>query len=198
MKSRSTSRERSNVARSSRRGGYALVESLVVALLTGVIITGVIGLLGVAGRQDVQINLIADANQEATIAMRHIQADIREAGSVVIVAPTQVRFYYPMKTADGLYDRTRPNQNWYLEYVRTDAKRSATPNGTHLLRRASNDATGKFVATDVTDFSARYFPANADNSVRFTLKVRKTNGHRVGESNLDQRVLYMRNYYGLN
>lgn len=200
MKSRSTLRERSNVARPTvrRRAGYALIEAVVVAGLTGVIITGVVGLLGVAGRQEAQIDLIADANQEGTLAMRHIQADIREAGTVSIIAPTQVRFYYPTKTADGLYDRTRPNTGWYLEYVRCDAKRSATPTGPYLLRRSSNDATGKIVASNVADFSARFFPANADNSVRFTLKVVKKNGNRVGESNLDQRVLYMRNYYGLN
>jgi hypothetical protein len=170
----------------------------VVALLTGVIITGVIGLLGVAGRQDVQVNLIADVNQEASLAMRHIQADIREASSVEIVKPNQVRFYYPLKTADGLYDRTRPNSNWYLEYVRADAARQPSETGGYLLRRSSSDRNGKFVATNVTDFSSAFFPANADNSVRFTLRVRKTNGARVGESRLDQRVLYMRNYYGLN
>lgn len=200
MKYRSSSRDRSSVAgtRGRRRGGYALIESLVVGLLTGIIITGVIGLLGVAGRQDVQVNLIADVNQEASLAMRHIQADIREASSVEIVKPNQVRFYYPLKTSDGLYDRTRPNSNWYLEYVRADAKRNASATGSYLLRRSSSDATGKFVASNVTEFSGAFFPPKADNSVRFTLRVRKANGARVGESRLDQRVLYMRNYYGLN
>ena len=181
-----------------RRRGSALLELVVAGGLTAVIISGVVGLLSLAGRQDLQVNLTADANQDATVAMRHIQADIREATSVSIVRPNQVRFYYPVRTADGLYDRTRPNEDWYLEYVRSDADGKPSNNGNYLTRRTSTDGKGKQLTANVSQFSAEFFPPNADNSVRFTLRVRKSQSGRTGETQLDQRVLYMRNYYGLN
>ncbi len=177
------------LSRASRRG-YTLAEVALAGSMLVVVATGAIGVLSTAGRMQVTTQLRTEAGQSATMALANIVQDLREAESVTIPATYRMRIYYPEVDAAGFYDRFSPDTTNYIEYSRCNAQGTVSASGTYL-RRTFSSGSSSVVAENVTGFTATLITSN---SVRLTLKVRRTSGSRYSEAILNQKVVFLRNH----
>jgi hypothetical protein len=188
--------------RSSRPGarrGYSVVEVVIAASLTALILLGMAAVLSMAGIMETKIGLQSDTDQYAVKAMNRMTLEVREAVRVNIVAPYRFQIYYPtVDPATGYYDLTKPNYGYYVEYELADDAGNPSATGTTIWRKASTDTTGRKIVDNVKQFSVGFFPAGATTSIRMTVELKKTQGSQTGDTVMNQRVLYLRNYFAGN
>lgn len=183
------SRRLSRTSRPARRG-HTLAEVLVAASIALIGMAGLGTALNSAGRMDQQVTLQTDADQAAALAMQRMVIDVREASEVQVPAANRFRIYYPILRADGHYDRFRTDYTVWVEYAQTNASGTPSATGTYLWR-STNGSAGRAVTQDITRLEA---VSSTDDSVRLSLAVAKNAGRYSGSSQLDQRVIYLRNH----
>lgn len=184
----------SSAAPSSRRG-YTVIEALVAGALTTLSMLGLAAVMSFAGTLDTTVNLSNDTNQAAVKALARMTQAVREAVKVNIVNSRDFKIYYPTTDASGRYDLTKPDYTYWVEFLQTDAAGNPSASGSCLWKKTSTNPTGQLITNNLRQFSASYFPAGSDDSIRLTIEIRKTLGTHTGDTLLSQRVLYLRNYY---
>jgi hypothetical protein len=175
--------------RTSRRG-YTVFEVSIAASLLLMIATGTLGVLSTAARLEQAVVLQRDTDQQAVEAMNWMITDIREAKRVDVISATQFRVYFPIVRADGHYDRYVTDENHYIQYALTDVSGRLNAAGGHLWR--STDAlAGNSVAKTITTMSCSL---QGKNALRLSVRAQKSGRNRSGDTQLNERVLYLRNY----
>jgi len=148
------------------------------------------GTINMAGRMEQQVTLQSDASEAAALAMEHIVLDVREAKEVQYPTAYRMRIYYPALAADGRYDRSITDYNTWVEYARTDVAGNPNSAGMYLWR-STNASVGRRVCTGVTSFQCSAF---SDDSIRVSIGVNKTSGRYAQSTQLNQRVIFLRNF----
>jgi hypothetical protein len=181
MKSRS-------LLRTNRRG-YTVTEVVTASALILMVLSAVTAILSMAGTMEQTVTLQTDADQEAVRAMNRMILEVREAKEVAIPAAHRYVVYYPVIRSDGHYDRFVTDYNNWTEYRQANADGTANAEGKYIFRVTSAGAS-RSIAKDVKLLRA---VQNSTNSVRLTVELEKKSGSRTGNTQLTERVLYLRN-----
>jgi hypothetical protein len=168
----------------------SMVEVSVASTVLVLVMGGVLGTLNTAGRLEQGILLQQDTDQEATLAMSRMIKDVREAKRVEVIQPHQFRVYYPVVRPDGNYDRFVVDESTYVQYARTDSRGQVSTNGSYLWKKTPT-TFGAAVAENVTALAVAL---QGKNAVRLTVRVQRSGKVRSGDTQLNERVLYLRNY----
>jgi len=168
----------------------SMMEVAVASTILVLVMGGVLGTLNTAGRLEQGILLQQDTDREATLAMSRMIKDVREAKRVDVIQPYQFRIFYPVVRPDGNYDRFVVNESTYVQYARTDYRGQVSANGTYLWKR-TDSTVGSAVAENITGLAVSL---QGKNAVRLTVRVQKPGKVRSGDTQLNERVLYLRNY----
>jgi type II secretory pathway pseudopilin PulG len=189
MKSRFSSLTSRALGRAGRRPGYTLTEVAVASALVVMVLTAVTAILSMAGTMQQVVTLQTDADQGAVRAMNRMILEVREAKEVSIPSDSSFTVYFPVIRPDGHYDRFVTDYNNWIKYYRSTSNGTASPTGKYLWRTSSGGAA-KWLATDVKNFRVIQ---NSTNSIRLTVELEKVSGSRKGDTQLTERVLYLRN-----
>jgi hypothetical protein len=154
------------------------------------IATGTLTILNTAARLEQAVVLQRDTDQQAVEAMSWMVTDIREAKRVDIISATQFRIFYPILRSDGHYDRYVTDEAHYIQYALTTSTGTLNPSGGYLWRKTESDS-GKAVAKTITAMTCAL---QGKNALRLTVRSQKSGRNRSGDTQLNERVLYLRNY----
>lgn len=174
----------------TNRRGYSILEVTIAASILLLIATGTLGVLNTAARLEQAVVLQRDTDQEAVKAMTWMINDIREAKRVDAITATQFRIFFPTLRSDGHYDRYVTDENHYIQYALTDKNGKLSPTGGYLWR-GTESQSGKAVAKTITSLSCTL---QGKNALRLTVRSQKSGRGRQGDTQLNERVLYLRNY----
>lgn len=174
----------------TNRRGYTLFEVSIAATILLLIATGTLSILNTAARLEQAVVLQRDTDQQAVTAMNWMITDIREAKRVDVISATQFRIFFPIVRPDGHYDRYVTDEAHYIQYALTTSTGTLNPTGGYLWRRT--EATpGKAVAKTITTMSCAL---QGKNALRLSVRSQKSGRNRNGDTQLNERVLYLRNY----
>jgi hypothetical protein len=175
--------------RTSRRG-YTILEVTVASSILLLIATGTLSILSTAARLEQAVVLQRDTDQEAVKAMTWMINDVREAKLVDTINAHQFRIYLPVVRPDGHYDRYVADTDHYIQYALTDKSGRLSVSGGYLWR-STEAGGGKAVAQNIQSLTCTL---QGKNALRLTVRAEKTGRGRHGNTQLNERVLYLRNY----
>jgi type II secretory pathway pseudopilin PulG len=176
--------------RNLTRRGFTYIELLVAASVVILLVGAGAGVLNVAGRLEQAVNLQVATDQGGAQAMNQMVLEVREASEVEVLAPNRFRIYYPVTGADGFYNRVaRSDRTKWTEYAQTDEQGQLSTGGRFLWRRTqanNGNPVGENIGRlEVVSMDPRH--------IRMTLILTKESGYRKAETQLVERVLYLRN-----
>jgi hypothetical protein len=210
--------------KSRRRPGFTLLETMVAGSCFSMVFMGGYFMLNTASVAFDRNTAQSDADVHAVLAMQHIIADLREAKQLQITNPgpstgSQLVITYPMKNADGSFDRffidTNPdNQVTYFVQNRTLWRlcEADSPDPVPVCRGMNDefgegeeaDAPGTW--TNESGIESISFTTDSPRSVRVTVRtnIRRripTPDAETGEpvrvsqtTELTERLVYLRNW----
>jgi prepilin-type N-terminal cleavage/methylation domain-containing protein len=179
------------VGKRSRRSGYTLIEVLLVLGIMVIIGAGAMALMigSVSCFDTTTTEAFTDA--DAVIAMQMIVNDVREAKSIRIIAGgTRLRVIFPKRTAEGYYDRHEADMANQIDYYLSDDTGVPGHAGTWLWR-GKDDGSRRLLKKDVWGLE---FEQDTSRSVKITVTARNNSANGPKETQLTQRVVYLRNY----
>jgi len=135
----------------------------------------------------------AQTDTDAVTAMQHIVSDLREAKSFQLLSDsTRLRLTMPIKVAGGSYLRQTPDTANQVEYYRADSTGNPSSPGRCLWR--SQSGSRRIVGKNMDSVRFIADDAAATRAVKITLTARNESSGGVRETNLTERVVYLRNY----
>jgi len=167
------------------------MEVLVVMGIMGLIGAGALAMMvrSVSSFDDTSTKAFTDA--DAVIAMQMMVNDVREAKSVNIIAGgDRLRVIFPKRTPEGYYDRHEPDMANQIDYYLSDDTGVPGHTGTWLWR-GKNNGNRQPLKRDVV---ALGFEQDTPRSVKITVVARNTAAGGPKQTQLTQRVVYLRNY----
>lgn len=153
--------------------GATLVDTLVVAALSIVVLGAVVGFVAAAARHNLSTTSRVDAIDRASIGLERLQTDLRQALELRPAQTTPT----PLSTIDvRRWVRTSgaPEQHW----VRLDCTATGTVAGTHACTRTDVTAGGRAV---------RVLDGISGSTAIFTLRPRPASGAAMAP--VDVRVV---------
>lgn len=178
--------------RLKNKRGFTTVEVLTVAsilaMLAGVICSTWIAVV----RTYDGVTTETYTSTDAVTAMQKIVSDVREAKSVQLMdSSTRLRVQFPVMDAQGCYDRHTADPNNTVDYYLANSTGAIGTTGTYLWRNRSNDAEKRVIARDVKSI---LFEADTARSVKITVTASNPSVAGDKQTELTQRVVYLRNY----
>ena len=163
-----------------------LVAAFVMAMLLTCTVSMLVAALRGCDADMAQVN--TDVN--AVTAMQSMVNDVREAKSISILSSGhQLCITFPITTAQGYYDRTQPDTAHPVNYYLSDSTGIVGRTGTYLWR--SKDATLRRVRSDVDSL---LFESDTARSIKITVRTKNSIFKGTKQTDLTQRVVYLRNY----
>ena len=175
------------------RAGFTLIEMAVavgVFALVGVIACNV-WIAAIRSFDVTASRTVADT--DAVICMQRMIADVREAKSVQWVTSNHIRLIFPVKNADGSYNRLVSDTANPVDYLQSDSSGADGHAGTWLWRRDAS-GTSRPLARDVHSLEFQIDDPTHPTSVRITVTTRTNYAGGEAETSLTERVVYLRNY----
>jgi len=177
--------------RNSRsRGGYTLMEVLMVLGIMGVIGLGAMAIMIGSVKHFDNTSVEAFTDTDAVIAMQMIVRDVREAKSINIIGGDKLRVIFPKRTTEGYYNRHEADMANQIDYYLSDTTGIPEHSG-NWLWKSKNDGNLSPIKKDVTGL---VFEQDTTRSVKITITVRNDATGGPKETCLTQRVVYLRNY----
>ena len=179
-----------NRYRNHNVGGFTLFETVMACVILALIGFGIcsVWIQAMWSYDKTATQTASDA--DAVLAMQHMIADVREAKFVTLVSATDMKLIFPIKNADGTYDRTIPDTNNPIDYLQSDSSGVAGRTGTWLWRKVTNGAS-RPVARDLDSI---LFESDTPASVKITITTRNKARRGDAVTQLTHRVVYLRNY----
>ncbi|MCC2671963.1 MAG: hypothetical protein K0Q72_4434 [Armatimonadetes bacterium] len=181
---------RSRFSLRTNRRAFTLIEVGVSSFILVLVLSGVLGIMNTAARLEQSVLLQQGTDSQAALAMNRMVNDIREAKRVEVVNAYQFRIYYPVVRADGNYDRFVTDTAHYVQYARTTATGQVNASGGYLWK-STDLLAGSRIAKDLTNLTVSL---QGNNAIRLSLRIQKSGVNRSGDTQLNERVLYLRNY----
>lgn len=175
----------------ARRRGHTLIEALAAMTIMGFVGAGAMAIMvGSASCLD-GTSTEAFTDTDAVIAMQMIVGDVREAKSINILANGErLRVVFPQRTEDGYYDRHLPDMANQIDYYVSD--QTGVPGHTgDWLWRGKSDGNRQPLKRNVTSV---FFEQDTSRSVKITITARNFSASGPKQTQLTQRVVYLRNY----
>jgi hypothetical protein len=166
-----------------------MLEVAIASTILVLVMSGVLGTLNTSARLEQSVLLQQDTDQKAALAMSRMVADVREAKQVEVLSPWRYRIFYPVKRPDGNYDRFVVDPGSYVEYTRATKNGQPSATGTYIWRFTPTH--GIPIADHVAELAVAL---QGKNAVRLSIRVQKQGKGRQGDTRLNERVLYLRNY----
>ncbi len=183
------------------RSGFSMIEVLVVAGVMTLVGFGAVSImLGAVGCFDnTTTQTFTDSN--AVLAMQKIVSDVREAKTVTIQTKSgllvtegpgpRLSVGFPgLVEGEEYYDRHTTDAAKQIDYYLSDSTGSPTSNGTWLYRVRA-DGTSEVLKKDISEL---LFQQDTSRSVRITIVALNQAASGPKETQLTQRVVYLRNY----
>jgi hypothetical protein len=162
-------------------------------------VMGIMGFIGI-GAMTMMVGAVACfdntsveafTDTDAVLAMSAIVGDVREAKSITILdGGYRLRITFPERTDEGYYDRHTPDLTSQVDYYLSDNTGVMGVTGTYLWRSRGGGAT-EDLRDDVANL---YFEMDTARSVRITVTTRNNASRGPRQTQLTQRVVYLRNY----
>jgi len=172
------------------RRGFTVTEVLVAVFVTALLLTCTLSMLVAALRSCDGDLAQVNTDTNAVTAMQFMVNDVREAKSVGILSSgKQLCITFPVTTAEGYYDRTQPDTVHQVNYYLSDSTGIIGRTGTYLWR--SKDANLRHIRNDVDSL---LFESDTARSIKITIKTKDSVFGGTKQTELTQRVVYLRNY----
>jgi len=173
------------------RKGFSLVEGLIAVTIMTLIGAGVMTMMisTVSGYGNTSAEAFRDT--DAVMAMQMIVNDVREAKSINIIANgDRLRVIFPVRTAQGYYDRHQADMANQIDYYVSDETGVPGHSGTWLWRGKNNNNRTPLKK----DIVSVYFEQDTSRSVKITVTAQNATADGTKQTQLTQRVVYLRNY----
>lgn len=172
--------------------GYTLAEVLTVTGLMGVVTAVMLSMMLSSAKSFDGTTTKSYTDSDAVIAMQMIVSDVREAKSVKILASGErLRVVFPVRTDDDYYDRHIPDTQGQLDYYISDDTGTPGHEGTWLWKGKSDGTRQVLLKRNVKSLS---FEQDTTRSVKITIIAEHNSAGGPVETELTQRVVYLRNY----
>jgi len=173
-----------------RKAGLTLVEMLIAMFVTAILAACTVSMLVAALRSCdadmAQVNTDADA----VTAMQFMVGEVREAKSVAILdGGSRLCITFPVTTAQGYYDRTQADTTHQVYYYLSDSTGIVGRTGTCLWR--NRNGALRRVRNNVDSL---LFESDTARSIKITIRTRDAIYRGTRQTELTQRVVYLRNY----
>lgn len=176
--------------------GFTLTEMLTVVTLSTLVLGGAFSMMGIALRCCEKANTKAYTDTDAIIAMQTIIQDVREARRISINnSGAKMSIFFPQTTSAGYYDKHTTDNNSQVDYYLSNSTGTVGASGTFLWRKEAN-GNGRIIKRDVSSilFETDTVPADDARSVKITIVASNNTSQGVQNTELTQRVVYLRNY----
>lgn len=189
---------------SNNRRGFTVLEVLAAMAVTALLLAGVAAMMRTTLEKcDTDMaQVVTDTN--AVIAMSQMVNEIREAKAITLLDPgpssgSRLCVTMPVMTADAeghqYYDRNKADLANQISYYLSDKSGAIGKSGTFLWR--SQNGTLRCVRRDV---SSLVFQEDSDlnnqidNAIMITVVTKESAYKGTGQTQLTDRVVYLRNY----
>jgi prepilin-type N-terminal cleavage/methylation domain-containing protein len=175
---------------SNRRRGMSMVEILVALSIAAMAVLGTTSLLisDITGVNRVTVNL---TNSEgAATAMRSLNATVEEAKTVNVPSPTEIDVFYPMRDANGAYQRAILDPNSRVRYYLGSVANGPDPKSTKLILEG-NDGRRRVLCSNVKQL---VFSLPQPYSLAITLQTAQSGRQYSATSSFVSRDITLRNY----
>jgi prepilin-type N-terminal cleavage/methylation domain-containing protein len=170
--------------------GYTMIEMMTVLGLFGGICSGTMAMMisGLKSSNGSCVKAYTDA--DAVSAMTTLVQDVREAKSVTILdGGDRLNIVPPVRTSDNYYDRSTPDTTNQIQYYLSDSTGTIGKTGTWLWRTCAG-RSGVVKRT----VSNLLFEQDTAMSVKITIDTSGASADGTKQTELTQRVVYLRNY----
>ncbi len=175
----------------NNRAGFSLVEILIVTSLSLLIAAGALAMMISSVKCFSNSSVESYTDTDAVIAMQRIVNDVREAKSVSILNDGEaLMITFPMTGIDGYYDRHIPDTVNVVKYYLSNSSGVVGRSGTWLWRSIGAN-TKSVVKRDVSSLD---FEQDTTRSVKITVTTKNDAASGPRQTELTQRVVYLRNY----
>lgn len=172
-----------------KRRGYTLVEMIFVTIIVGMVVLGVTSFLVSTAMSFGQISNQYYSNVSLSTAVQYLNRDIQQAKRVNYVSPTHIIIQYPIREADGTYNRKTLDTVNTVEYFRANPDGNKDSLGTVLFRQVSGESA-RVVCRDVFTL---LFSNHSPTSVTVSLCVKRKSFVSDKEAEVADQVMFMRN-----
>lgn len=131
-----------------------------------------------------------NTDRSAAIAIQWLTRDLQEAKQAIIIDPTRIRIYYPVRNSDGTYNRAVRDEINTIEYFLADRHGIPNPSGTTLVRKPAWESS-RTVCENVTEL---VFSSNNPSNVDVSIHVEENIGQGKVQTNMVHRAIFLRNY----
>jgi hypothetical protein len=172
-------------------GGYTQIEVLTSALLSVIIMTGMVSMMLTSLTTADNTRAVVYADQDAGLTMQLIVTEVREAKNVSILdGGKRMRLLRPTMNAQGYYNRFEPDLDNQTDFYLSDQTGNLDRTGTRLWQVKTNGER-KQLRKDVRELR---FEQETSRSVKITVVTEASAASGPKLTELSQRVVYMRNY----
>lgn len=172
------------------RAGFTLTEVLIAVFVMALLLTCTVSMLVAALRSCDADMAQVNTDTDAVTAMQSMVNDVREAKSVsILVAGKQLCITFPVTTADGYYDRTVADTAHQVNYYLSDSTGIIGRTGTYLWR--NRNGTLRRIRTNVDSL---LFESDTARSIKITIRTKDAIYQGTRQTELTQRVVYLRNW----
>ena len=173
--------------------GFTLLEVTVAAGIIAILAITICGVwIGTIWSFDrTTSQTIADS--DAVIAMQHIIADVREAKLFQFPTSSHLRIILPVTNPDLSYNRVVPDTDNPIDYFLSDHTGQQDHTGTWLWRKEGNNSL-RAVAHDIHSVHFESDTPLSLSCIRITITASKKYAHGEAQTQLTERVVYLRNY----
>ncbi len=172
------------------KAGYTLTEVMTTILIFGLVTTCAMAMFLTSIRVYDRTTTQAYTDADAVIAMQRMVMDVREAKSVNLLDNGhRLQIIFPIRTSDGSYDRHFSDDTHPIEYYLSDSTGIVGRTGTWLWK--SNSGTCEPIKRDVESL---VFEQDTARSVKITIVTVNNTASGPQQTELTQRVVYLRNY----
>jgi prepilin-type N-terminal cleavage/methylation domain-containing protein len=173
-----------------KQAGFSLFEMVFAMTILALLLSISTELLVNTSKQFLKNTSQLNTDRSAAVAIQWLTRDLQEAKQAVILEPTRIRIYYPVRNPDGSYNRMVRDDVNTIEYFRARPDGTPDPEGTTLVRKPSWESP-RIVCENVTEL---VFTSNNPSSVDVTLHVTENIGRGTVRTNMVHRAIFLRNY----
>lgn len=175
------------------RQGYTLIELLVVVGVLTIVAACTMSMLVGSMSSFEGSTIQAQTDTDAVTAMQHIVSDVREAKSFSFPSgSTTLRLIKPIITEGGSYYRPTADTAHPVDYYRADGTGSPSRPGEYLWR--SQGGQRRIVAKNIESIQFTSDEGAETRAVKITITAHNQSSAGERETNLTERVVYLRNY----
>ena len=172
-----------------KRTAFTLVELLMASLISVLVVTGIVTLLigGIRGVDRVATQI--DCDKDASMAVELMNAMVEEAKEVRVDSPSAVTVMYPVRNADGSYNRNVLDTENTLRYFLGSVEEGPNSKSKALIQE-DPDGARRVICDHVKGVD---FESKTASSLVVSVATELQGANSKGLSNFAKRTIFLRN-----